>query len=77
MHHLNRDMQLLDKIFLFDNVVSVVDLRYSNQHKKVRVDHVHAHLSQVANEGERFLSLLLNDYPDLVLCALNLIKVLE
>lgn len=77
MHDLNRNMQLLDKIFLLDNIVSVVDLGYGNQHKKVGVNHVHAHLSQVANERERLHSLLLNDDPNLVLAPLNLIHVLK
>jgi len=80
MHRLNLKVQLLDKIFLLDYIVSVVDLRHGYEHKEVGVDHVHAHLSQVANKGERFLSLLVNIYPDkfdLVLSALNLIENLE
>ena len=77
MHYLNRNMKLLDKIFLLDNIVSVVDLGYGNQDKKVGVNHVHAHLSQVANERERLHSMLLNDDPNLVLSTLNLIEVLK
>jgi len=66
---------LLYEIFLLDNIVTVVDLRYSYEHKKVGIDHEHGHLSQVTNEGERFLSLLLDVSPDklnFILSALNL-----